>query len=65
MLEQIKALWEREPLRVLFIVGSVGLLIYQGVKSGLGWEDAIATALAWAGLEFGRHKVTPVADPKL
>ena len=65
MIEIIKQMWKREPIRVLYILGAAAWLVYTQVKSGVGWDQAIEIAVTWAVAEFARAQVTPVSDPRL
>ncbi len=65
MLDQLKALWVREPIRVIYIAVIVAYMVYTQVRAGVGWEEIMQAVFVLISAELARTQVTPVKDPRL
>ena len=65
MIESIKALWKREPIRVIYIAVVVAFLAYTQWKAGVALEEIIQAVFVAVSAELARSQVTPVLDPRL
>jgi len=65
VLEAIKALWKREPVRVLYIAVVVAFLVYEQWKAGVSFQEIIEAVFVVVAAELARSQVTPMRDPRL
>lgn len=65
MIDTIKQVWAREPVRIIYIAVIVAFLVYEQWKAGVGIQEIVQAVFVVVSAELARSQVTPVADPKL